>query len=274
MTQPVWPGIGGYGSVSLKREGGEMQPQNESSESTTARTRSAAGEVAGTAKDQSQQVLRETGSQARQVAQQTRQRMAAEAKNQTERASGSLRQWSDELASMAESSKPDSPVSDAVHQIAETGRRAAEYLDRRGFEGAVGELQDFARRKPGTFLLGAAVAGFLVGRAAKAAQASSQGPDTDYRADTRPDYLREGSTYGQGRPSYEEPEPTYTQEPAYGQERAYGQEPPGYGQGTTPAGTRPYGQQPTSSGPGSFGEPVVPPTSPFPPDPSATGEVR
>ena len=84
-----------------------------------------------------------------------------------------------------------------MHQIADTGRRVADYLDRRGFEGAVGELQDFARRRPGTFLLGAAVAGFLVGRAAKAAQA--------------------------------------------------------------------------------FGEPVVPPssgTSTFPPDPSATGEVR
>ena len=252
-----------------------MQPQNESSESTVARTRSAAGEVAGTAKDQSRQVLRETGSQARQVAQQTRQRMAAEAKNQTERASGSLRQWSDELASMAESSKPDSPVSDAVHQIAETGRRAAEYLDRRGFEGAVGELQDFARRKPGTFLLGAAVAGFLVGRAAKAAQASSQGPDTEYRADTRPDYLRE--SYAPGG-TYDAPEPTYTGEPAYGQQpRTYGQEPPGYGQGTTPVGDRPYGQQPTSSGPGPLGEPVVPPptgASTFPPDPSTTGEVR
>jgi len=151
-----------------------------------------------------------------------------------------------------------------VHQIAETGRRAAEYLDRRGFEGAVGELQDFARRKPGTFLLGAAVAGFLVGRAAKAAQASSQGPDTQFRADTRPDYLREGSTYPQ-RPSYEE-------EP-----HIYGQEPPGYGQGPAPSGTHPYGQQPTSSGPGPLGEPVVPPptgTSSFPPDPSSTGGVR
>lgn len=245
-----------------------MQPQNESSESTVARTRSAAGEVAGTAKGQSQQVLRETGSQARQVAQQTRQRLAAEAKSQTERASGGLRQWSDELASMAESSKPDSPVSEAVHQIAETGRRAAEYLDRHGFEGAVGEVQDFARRKPGTFLLGAALAGFLVGRAAKAAQASSQEQrsDTDFRADTRPDYLREGSTYPPAG-AYNAPEPTFTQEPAYGQEpRTYGQEPPGYGQGTTPA----YGQQATSSGPGSFGEPVVPPASEtFPPDPAA-----
>jgi len=241
-----------------------MQPQNESSESTVARTRSAAGEVAGTAKDQTQQVVRETGNQARQVAQQTRERMATEARNQTERASGSLRQWSDELASMAESSKPDSPVRDAVHQIADTGRRAADYLDRRGFEGAVGELQDFARRKPGTFLLGAAVAGFLVGRVAKASAQGSQGSDSDFRGDS----LRED--YRQGR-AYNVPEPTFAAEPAYGQEpRTYGQGTPGYGQGATPSGQPPYGQEP-------YGEQIVPPpsgTTAYPPGPTSTGEVR
>jgi len=248
-----------------------MQPQNESSESTVARTRSAAGEVAGTAKDQTQQVVRETGNQARQVAQQTRERLSAEAKSQTERASGSLRQWSDELASMAESSKPDSPVSGAVHQLADSGRRAADYLDRRGFEGAVGELQDFARRRPGTFLIGAAVAGFLVGRAAKASTQAyqDQGSGTGFQGDARTDYSREG--YSQER-AYNAPEPTFSQEPAYGQEtRTYGQELPGYGQGATPYGQEPAGTQ------APFGEPVVPPppgTNPYPPGPTSTGEVR
>jgi hypothetical protein len=133
-----------------------------------AHTKEATGEVTRTAGEQAREVTREAGAQARQVLDQTRRRMSAEAKNQTERASGRMRDWSDELASMAESTKPDSPVREAVHQIADSGRRMADYLDRRGVEGAVSEVQEFARRKPGTFLLGAAVAGFLIGRAAKA----------------------------------------------------------------------------------------------------------
>jgi len=150
-----------------------MQPQHESGESTVERTRAAAGEVAGTAKEQIQQVTHETGNQARHVVGQTRERLATEARNQSGRAAGNLRQWSDELASMTESSKPDSPVRSAVGQVADSGRKAADYLDRHGFEGAAGELQEFARRRPGAFLLGAAVAGFLVGRAAKAATQAS-----------------------------------------------------------------------------------------------------
>lgn len=189
------------------------------------------------------------GVQTRQVVEQTRQRMAAEARSQTERAASSLRQWSDELASMAESSKPDSPVSEAVHQIADTGRRAADYLDRRGFEGAVGELQEFARRKPGTFLLGAAIAGYLVGRAAKATtQATDQAPGQGY--ESQPGYSPQPASppeTGQGTgnpqkpqavpgqgPLSQEPMPGRQQRP-YGQEAVPGQQQP-YGEGIVPAG--------------------------------------
>jgi hypothetical protein len=233
-----------------------MQPQHEPGGSAVERSRAAVGEVAGTAKGQAQEVVREAGTQARQVAEQARQRVADEARNQTGRASGSLRQWSDELAGMAESSKPDSPVREAVHQIADGGRRAADYLDRRGFEGAVGELQDFARRRPGTFLLGAVAAGFLVGRAAKAsAQASSPSPDRDLISRPEPGYQDDPQAA---------PEPTFSGEPAYRPEGVAGQEPP-FGRQPVPGGQPPYGA-----------EAPVPGQSPqadvaFPPDPLSPG---
>ncbi|MGV2922065.1 hypothetical protein RMO59_40120, partial [Streptomyces alfalfae] len=50
---------------------------------------------------------------------------------------------------------------------------------RRGPDGLVSDLQDFARRKPGVFLAGAALAGFVAARAGKGVSAagSSAAPD-------------------------------------------------------------------------------------------------
>jgi hypothetical protein len=77
---------------------------------------------------------------------------------------------------------------------ADGGRRAAGYLDERGLDGAIEELQRFARRRPGVFLAGAALAGFAAGRIAKAVVGPSRpaggtGPE---QADTGP---RFGETY-------------------------------------------------------------------------------
>ena len=82
-----------------------------------------------------------------------------------------------------------------------TSRQAARFLDERGAQGLLDSARDYARRKPGTFLLGAAVAGFLVGRVAKSAtgggqnqgqgQPRSQGgvvPVASERADVSPEY--------------------------------------------------------------------------------------
>ena len=43
----------------------------------------------------------------------------------------------------------------------------AEYLGKSGPDAAMNELHDFARRRPGTFLIAAVAAGFVVGRLGK-----------------------------------------------------------------------------------------------------------
>ncbi|MGK5557924.1 hypothetical protein ACSNOI_40600, partial [Actinomadura kijaniata] len=135
----------------------------------------AARQVTETAVDQARTVAAEGRDQARQVVQDVRGRVGEEMATQTRRASQVLRQWSDDLADMASGAKPDSPARQVVHQIADGGRQAADYLDDRGVGGAVEELQNFARRRPGLFLAGAALAGFAVGRMAKAARAQATG---------------------------------------------------------------------------------------------------
>jgi hypothetical protein len=215
-------------------------------QATAAQARAGAGEVAETVQQQAGQVARQAGTEARRIVDQTRGRLSDEAQVQTRRTADGLRQWSDELASMADSAKPDSPVREAVHQIASSGRRAADYLDRRGLEGVVGELQEFGRRRPGAFLLGAAMTGFLVGRMAKAAATSS----------------KEGSADTPSRDVGQEPR-AFEADP--------GQRP------TTPQPAPPPSYRPASeTDPQDIPRPApaaspMPPTPPAPPSPGAGG---
>lgn len=146
---------------------GERPGPSQEFQSTAQHARSAVGEVADTAKGQTQVVAGEARQQARQVVDQLRNRVGDQAQHQSRRAAQGIRQWADDLASMSEIAKPDSPVSGVVQQVADQGRRAADYLDQHGLTGVAQEVQSFARRRPGAFLVGAAAAGFLIGRIAK-----------------------------------------------------------------------------------------------------------
>ena len=149
---------------------------------TTEAARAAAGEVASTAKEQARSFAGEARSETGHVVNDVQGRLREEARTQTRKASGNLRQWSRELESMAEHADSDSPVGDVVRQVAEGGLGTADFLDERGVDGLLDETRSFARRKPVAFLLGAAVAGFALGRVLKVSpsasgQGSPQGPE-------------------------------------------------------------------------------------------------
>jgi hypothetical protein len=144
----------------------------------------AATDVASTAKEQTRQVAHEAKQQTKQVVEDVRQRVGREADDQARRVSQGLTKLADELSSMAEHSSGDSPAAGALRQVADTGRQAARFLDERGAGGLLETAQDFARRKPGTFLIGAAVAGLLVGRVVKSVSGSSDSPQETRRPDT------------------------------------------------------------------------------------------
>lgn len=157
---------------------------------TAQQAKTAAGEVVGTARGQAQTVAREAKDQTRRLVGQMQNRISEQAQHQGERAAHTIREWADELTSMGDSVKPDSPMHGVVHQIADRGRQVADYLEQQGLANIVQEVQDFARRRPGLFLAGAVAAGFLVGRAAKAATSSSTGgrgtSDDAFRETTTP----------------------------------------------------------------------------------------
>lgn len=155
--------------------------------------RAAAGDIASSAKDQARSLTDEARTEAQHLTGDVRDRLQEEARSQTRRASENLRQWSQDLDSMADRGESQSPVPGVVHQVAQSGIGAADFLDDKGVDGLVEEAKSFARRRPLAFLAGAAVVGFAIGRVIKAAPEESghaeagggQAEDSDTGASSR-----------------------------------------------------------------------------------------
>ncbi|MDG6103579.1 hypothetical protein Daura_35200 [Dactylosporangium aurantiacum] len=137
----------------------------------------AARDAAGTAKQQAGEVAGEAKAQARNLARDVRDRVGQEARTQNDRLADGVRRFADELDQMA-GERGDSPASKVVTQVSQGGRRVADYLAEHGPEGVLEGVQDFARRRPGTFLLAAAAAGFVVGRLGKGVFSAEPAHDT------------------------------------------------------------------------------------------------
>jgi uncharacterized protein YjbJ (UPF0337 family) len=221
-------------SESIQDGGGRLQQAGETARAeasaTAGQTRQAAGQVASTAAQQAKEVAGEVRQQAGSAVQDLRSRAMDEAEGQTRRAAGALRQWADDLAELAENAPGDSPARSVATQVADRGHRAADYVDKQGVEGIVGDLQSFARRRPGLFLGGALVAGLAVGRLGKVAGKAAQ------------------SGVGEQEQSAGAVQPQYPVDPDMPMP------PPGAGQWTPP--------QPQTPPAAPYTPPPVPPTSP------------
>jgi hypothetical protein len=140
-----------------------------------AELKDAARDTAGTARQQAAEVAGEAKAQVRNLAHDVRDRARDEARNQNDRLAGGVRRFADELDEMA-ADRGDSPASKVVNQVSQGGRRLADYLAEHGPEGVLEGVQDFARRRPGTFLLAAAAAGFVAGRLGKGVFSAEPSP--------------------------------------------------------------------------------------------------
>ncbi|THG30001.1 hypothetical protein [Naasia lichenicola] len=121
-------------------------------------------EVAGTAKEQAGKVASEAKGQAKQLISQTRSELSEQATTQQARVASGLKSLSDELSGMAGGAESKGVASDVVGMAAERVGDIASWLDGRDPGSLLGEVRQFAAQRPGTFILGAAVAGLLVGR--------------------------------------------------------------------------------------------------------------
>jgi len=120
--------------------------------------------VIQTAAGQGGQVVREAGRTARSLLDQAQTELKDQAGMQQKRAAEGLRMLGDQLRSMAEQCGQPGMATDLVGDASGRIHRAADWLEHREPGQVLEELRGFARQHPGTFLLGAAMAGALVGR--------------------------------------------------------------------------------------------------------------
>jgi hypothetical protein len=138
--------------------------------------REAGSHVAQNATDQARQVIAETGRQARDLLGEAKGQVREQASTQQHQAARQLRAVADELSEMAAKGGQSGLATQVAQEAAERVRGVASWLDQREPGDLLDGVREFARRHPGTFLVGAAAAGMVAGRLTRGLTGAA-GPD-------------------------------------------------------------------------------------------------
>lgn len=156
--------------------------------STTDVAKDQASEVKDTTKQAGQQVVQETRQQVAQVASEAKNQTSnllrqgvseinSQAGQQQQRLAQSVHSIAKELGSMASSSDQSGPMTGLAQDASRRAGAAAHWLETHEPSDILDGLRSFARRRPATFLLGAAAAGVLVGRLTRGIAAEAKNDD-------------------------------------------------------------------------------------------------
>lgn len=164
---------------------GASQQAKEAASTAAAKTSEVAGtakegtkQVASEATQQAGQVAKEASVQARELVGQARNELRDQATQQTGKAAERVRTLSEQMQALTDGRPEEAgPVGDYARQAGDRLQKVASRLDEGGLDGVFDDVQGFARRRPGVFLAGAAVAGFAVGRMLRGAQSAAQSQD-------------------------------------------------------------------------------------------------
>lgn len=132
-----------------------------------------AQDLLGTAKEEAASVVGEAKTQAKDLYAQTQRELKEQANTQQQRLAGGLRTVGDELGSMASNSSGTGVASDLVQQVSGRISAVSTWLGDRDPSSVLTEVKGYARRKPGTFILAAAVVGVIAGRLTRALAANA-----------------------------------------------------------------------------------------------------
>jgi len=130
--------------------------------------------VAGVAQDEAKSVVSEATTHAKNLLGEAASQVDDQSRVQRDRLVGTLRTFGDDLDDMAKGGN-DGLATELARQVADRVHDLSGRLDGREPRELLDELRGFARRKPGTFLLGALAAGVVVGRLTRGARDASSG---------------------------------------------------------------------------------------------------
>lgn len=158
--------------------------------------RGAAKHVAQTSSDQASQVASEAKDQARHLTGQVQSQVSEQAGEQQNKLASALHDLGQELREMAEKGGQSGMATDLAHQASQRCEHLAGYLEQHEPGDVLDDVRGYARRKPGTFLLGAAVAGVVLGRLTRGATSKSSS-DGQHSRSSRDYVPRRPSEYGE-----------------------------------------------------------------------------
>jgi len=173
-----------------------------------------AAAVAGTAQEKGKEVLGEAKTQAQSLLGQVREQLSQQTQQGHQSAHQGLSSIADELSAMIDGrGAQGGPASQLAEQARDRVNEIARWLEQRQPGDLVEEARNFARRRPGTFLVGALLAGVAVGRLTRGAVDAHR--DSGSSTDLVPGDTYAGVHYGSGTTGY-------AGTGSYGQEGLYG----------------------------------------------------
>jgi len=204
-------GYSSSGQSAKQRAADAAQTSKEAGSEVASHATQAGSEVASTAADKAKDVAQETKRQARDLLGEAKQQLQSQAGSQHSSLVSNLRQLGSELGSMADNSSQSGVATELVGQAHERVNSVADWLESRQPGDLLGEVRSYAQRRPGVFLLGAALAGVVAGRLTRGAVAAhrDQGSGSSGSAES---YTEIQGGYSSG----------YTPTTTYGQTSGYG----------------------------------------------------
>jgi uncharacterized protein YjbJ (UPF0337 family) len=158
---------------------GTFQADEDGSSGAKEQAKAAAGtaaeqtkNVAGTAQEEAARVASEASSQLRGLLQQATSQVEEQSSEQKTRLAQTVRTFAEDLDSMHAEDQSSGLASQVVQEVAQQARALASRLEGREPRELLDDVRRFARRRPGTFILGALAAGVITGRLTRAGKAA------------------------------------------------------------------------------------------------------
>lgn len=165
---PTMPGqTTGDTTGSMKDAAGNATDQAKQTASTAA---DQGKHVASVAQDEAKNVVEEAKSQAQNLLSDAQSQVEEQTRTQRDRLVQTLQTFGQDLEKMASGQQADSGIAqDLVRQLSSRVTEFTSRLDGQEPAQLLSEVRSFARRRPGTFLVGALAAGMVAGRVSRGA---------------------------------------------------------------------------------------------------------